>query len=485
MAVTAKPEFSSSMVDTQYRKGILAANLLILLSIIILSVICWYISQLGAGIYAWFVLGGVSVYALAQGFFLVPLMMRTVGKEPQYVTGADSQRLVHINDEVAARAGMTGQYKLLIINDNTPNAWAVNGFFSRAVGVHKGLFRHLNDEELAAVIAHELSHIRMRDTILLIIANCLIMSFIMLGRICLEIAWRKPSSSSSRKSNDSGAMVTLAFLGTGLSLLALGYIVAPLSSALMSRFREYAADSGAIALGYGPALASALRKLEHAPRTESHNPGLVGLYFSPPQTYATSHRRSGLARFADWFASLSASHPPTEKRVDFIERCCAGHEGLIPDNIEWIVMLAGWATLVFGLGFWAFSDGVSAAVPMMFGMPVAYVALSGWFTLLYTGLAKGLRRLPETTPGVLFVARLVAVGVSILLWMPGYYALGTLVDIPGFYQFVRPLQYAWLAVLMADTLGEWFDPAETLANMLLALFSVGTLLTMAYMLVSL
>lgn len=482
-----RPDYSSNMVDMQYRKGVLMANLLILVTMGILIALSWVLSTTRVGVYSWLVLGGISIYALAQGFFLVPLMMRNVGKEARYVTGRDAERLVKINDEVAARAGMTGKYKLLIINDSTPNAWAVNGFFSRAVGVHTGLIKQLDDEEIGAVIAHELSHIKMRDTILLIIANCLILSFIMLGRISFEIALRTPSSSrsSSNSKNNNGAAVTLVMLGVGLVMLVIGYVVAPLSSALMSRFREYAADGGAIALGYGPALARALRKLEDAPQTVSHNPGLVGLYFSPPQTYATSSRRGALKSFTDWLAGLSATHPPMSKRISFIERCCAGEEGIIPDKVEWLLMLSIWLGTTMGLGVWAFSSGVSAAIPTMFGIPVAYLAMAAWFPMLYTSLAKGLRRIPEVSPKVLFAAQLLAVGISILMWLPGYYALGTLVDIPGMYFVVRPLQYAWLAVLMAGISGEWFDPAETLSNMLLALFSVGTLLTMIYMLVTL
>ena len=180
------------------------------------------------------------------------------------VTRAAEPRLWNLLENLAISRGMR-MPRLAVIETEARNAFASG--LSRnqgAVTVTRGLMNALDDRELAAVLAHELTHIRNGDSRLAVIA-AIFAGVISLGFETMNgsrrQSWSGPrssrSSSSSSGSRDSGLAALVGFL---LILLA-GALAAVLRMAL-SRNREYLADAGAVELTADPdAMISALRKI--------------------------------------------------------------------------------------------------------------------------------------------------------------------------------------------------------------------------------
>ena len=144
-----------------------------------------------------------------------------------------------------------------IIYDDSLNAFA-SGINERTytVTLSQGIIEKLDDEELQAVIAHELSHIRNHDVRLLIVSIVFVGVFSMVA----QIAFRSALSSgySSRKSENKGGTIIVLLLAAVVA--AIGYLLATLMRFAISRKREYLADAGSAEMTKNPrALASALR----------------------------------------------------------------------------------------------------------------------------------------------------------------------------------------------------------------------------------
>lgn len=208
--------------------------------------------------------------------------------------------------------------KINIIDDPQLNAFA-SGIdkSSYTVTVTTGLLQLLNDDELSGVLAHELTHIRNRDTRLLITSIIFvgiistIMSMVI--RMMYNVMW---FGGGSRKSNDekNNGLSLIVILAIGALCCAIAYLFTILTRFAISRKREYMADAGGAELCGNPlALASALRKI-------SGNPGLghvnrddiAQMYIIHPQSFST-----GMMSF---FSSLFSTHPDTEKRIQILEQ---------------------------------------------------------------------------------------------------------------------------------------------------------------------
>ena len=200
--------------------------------------------------------------------------------------------------------------KINIINDDSLNAYA-SGINKKSytVTLSKGIIEKLNDEELEAVIAHELSHIRNHDVRLLIISIVFVGIFSMLAQIALRSAYY---SSFTRKRDDKGGAALILLLT--MLVAAVGYFFAILMRFAISRKREYLADAGSAEMTKNPlALASALRKISADPDIEAvKREDVAQLFIQHPGKQATS-ALSGLS-------GLFATHPPIEKRIQILEQ---------------------------------------------------------------------------------------------------------------------------------------------------------------------
>lgn len=197
--------------------------------------------------------------------------------------------------------------KVYIIPEETPNAFATGrNPENAAVAVTEGILRLLNRDELTGVLAHELGHVRNRDTLIMTVAATLAGA---LSHLASMAMWGSLLGGGSAHDDESPSPLA------GL----LGMLIAPLAASLIqmaiSRSREFLADERGAQLSGNPlALASALRKIEvwsqRLPMTAG-SPATAHLFIINPFTGA------GLAR-------LFSTHPATEERIARLETMARG-----------------------------------------------------------------------------------------------------------------------------------------------------------------
>jgi len=196
--------------------------------------------------------------------------------------------------------------KLYVIDDPSPNAFATGRNEKHSVVcATTGLLAMMDRSELEGVIAHELSHVRNRDILLMTVAVVLAGFIAIIADIFLRMSlW------GGGRSNDDNNRGNAIVLVLGIVGVILAPIAAQLIQLAISRRREFLADaSGALLTRYPEGLASALQKIEdyaHPMKKVSH--ATAHLFISDP--YAEK-----LARRGDWINRLFSTHPPTEARI--------------------------------------------------------------------------------------------------------------------------------------------------------------------------
>jgi len=188
--------------------------------------------------------------------------------------------------------------KVFIIPTPSPNAFATGRSPSHAsVAATQGILDLLDQEELEAVMAHELSHVLHRDILIQSIAATVGAAIMMLANMA---RWAAIFGAGSRDDRNGGN--PLAMLATAL----LAPIAAMIVQAAISRTREFAADAGGAELtGHGRALARALEKIDTTVRRVplAANPATAHLFIMQPFL--------GMKGITQLFST----HPPTEERV--------------------------------------------------------------------------------------------------------------------------------------------------------------------------
>lgn len=195
--------------------------------------------------------------------------------------------------------------KLYVIEDPSPNAFATGRDQKHAVVcATTGLLSMMNRSELEGVIAHELSHVRNRDILVMTVAVVLA-GFL---AIIADIFVRTSMWGGGRRDNDNnnGGGLLLIF---GIIALILAPIAAQLIQLAISRRREFLADaSGALLTRYPEGLANALMKIENYARPmQKVSHATAHLFISDPYGKTSGAR--------DWINRLFATHPPTEARI--------------------------------------------------------------------------------------------------------------------------------------------------------------------------
>ena len=214
----------------------------------------------------------------------------------QPITRNDAPELYDMVADLTKKADLP-MPNLFIVPTQTPNAFATGrNPENAAVAVTQGIMQILSKEELAGVIAHELTHIKNRDTLTQAVAGTLGGAITFLGRMLTFGTLYGPVSRDSRNN------------GNPLGVLIL-VIVAPISASLIqmaiSRTREFSADRGAAEITNNPlALASALQKLETIGKQIPMN----GNPAFEPVLIINPFGKGGLE-------SLFRTHPPTEERI--------------------------------------------------------------------------------------------------------------------------------------------------------------------------
>ena len=250
----------------------------------------WWIS-------AWVLVVAV-IYAVVQYFLSASLAVAMTGAKE--IHKKDHPRLYNTVENLTITAGLP-MPKVYIINDPAPNAFATGRDPKHAiVAATTGLLDIMDNKELTAVMAHELSHVKNYD---------IRVSMITFGLVCVvgliaDLGTRMIFLTRARDDEDNSPI--------GLIVMLLVSILAPVAASLaqfaVSREREYLADASAVQLTrYPEGMISALKKLDtHARPMKRQNPATEALYINNPL------RKSAVN-------TLFSTHPPIEKRIERLE----------------------------------------------------------------------------------------------------------------------------------------------------------------------
>jgi len=244
--------------------------------------------------------GGTSGMIVAVGFALLmnggaywfsdKLVLKMAGARP---LAPDELPWLHETVAQLARRAKLPLPKLFIIDNDTPNAFAT-GRSPRhgVVAVTTAITRLLTRDELAGVIAHELAHIKHRDTLLSAIVATVAGAITMIANLG---QWALLFGGLGGDEEEGGGLLWLLVAPIAATMIQLG----------ISRAREFQADAGGAKIAGDPLpLASALEKLEWAAKRQpmATSPATASLYIINPFSGGKALR---------WFST----HPPSEERI--------------------------------------------------------------------------------------------------------------------------------------------------------------------------
>lgn len=266
-----------------------------------LSTVPWVV----AGVGIWFAIayfGNTSMIKQATG-------ARTLERR-------DNPRVYNIVENLCMSCGMD-MPKINVIKDSQLNAFA-SGIDRKSytVTVTTGLMQLLDDDELAGVIAHELTHIRNRDTRLLVVSIVFVGIISAIMSITVQMMYNVMLFGGGRRNDERGgnglSMMVILLVGAVCSGVA--YFFTLLTRFAISRKREYMADAGGAELcGNSRALASALRKI-------SGDPGLGGVGREDIAQMYIVHPPALSQGVMSMVNSLFSTHPSTESRIRILEQ---------------------------------------------------------------------------------------------------------------------------------------------------------------------
>jgi heat shock protein HtpX len=227
----------------------------------------------------------------------------------------EQKQLVNVVEEMAIAAGLP-RPRIWIVPDDDPNAFATGrDATSASVAVTEGLLGQLSRDELQAVVAHEMAHIRNLDVRLMTLLAAMVGAIAlmsdgmgrMIGRGGRAARW---GGSKSGRGGKGGNPLALVILALWLLTLVIAPIVSRIMAMAVSRKREYLADATGAQFTRNPmALATALEKLAAASAaTRSITRGAAHLCIVDPTPSALASQEGFLADFL-------VSHPPIRQRI--------------------------------------------------------------------------------------------------------------------------------------------------------------------------
>ncbi len=238
------------------------------------------------------------IYAIIQYYAASTLAVAMTGAKE--IKKKDNPRLWNTVENLSITAGLP-MPKVYIINDAAPNAFATGRDPQHAVvAATTGLLDIMDNKELTAVMAHELSHVKNYD---------IRVSMITFGLVCVvgfiaDLGVRMMLLTSDHDSDDNSPV--------GLIVMVFVSILAPIAASVaqmaVSREREYLADASAAHLTrYPEGMIAALKKLDtHSRPMKRQNPATEALFINNPL-------RKGALN------ALFSTHPPIEKRIERLE----------------------------------------------------------------------------------------------------------------------------------------------------------------------
>lgn len=236
-----------------------------------------------------------SIYALIQYFLASKLTVAMTGAKE--IQKRDNPRLYRIVENLSITTGLP-MPKVYIISDSAPNAFATGRDPNHAiVAATTGLIDIMDDNELTAVMAHEMSHVQNYD---------IRVSMIVFGLVCLvgfisDLGIRMLRHSDDDDRSPVGAIIMLI-------VAIFAPIAASLAQLAVSRQREYLADISAVKITrYPEGMINALKKLDEQGRPmKRQNSATASMYINNPM-------KKG------FLSKLFSTHPPIEDRIERLE----------------------------------------------------------------------------------------------------------------------------------------------------------------------
>jgi heat shock protein HtpX len=269
----------------------------------------------------------VSLFMLAQWAIGPAIVRWSTGL--RYLKPGENPFLERTVGELVQKAGVP-MPRLAIVDDKSPNAFVFGRTLnSSTLAVHRGLLERLNQDEVRAVLAHEVGHLKHRDVIIMTFAGAIPLIAYFMARMLMF-------GGGGRRGKDSGALIIV-----GLVSLAV-YIISQFLVLKLSRLREFYADSYAgMSTGNPRSLASALAKITYGlslvPKEKSG--AARAFYIGDPQAAAGNAREvqqldlnrdgvlddrelqiaaeRGERQRSAWSKAgeISSTHPSTYKRI--------------------------------------------------------------------------------------------------------------------------------------------------------------------------
>jgi len=256
---------------------------------------------LGVGYIPLAFIAGVMI--MAQWYFSDKIVLWTSGAK--IVTKEEYPQLHNIVENLVNKNSIP-KPKVAVVNSGVPNAFATGKSpRSSLIAVTTGILGLLDDEELEAVIGHELTHVRNRDVLVLTLASV----FSTLAWYLAQFSFFGGYQSRNRDSGNATVIVIFVAIVT--------WVVSFLIIRAISRYREYSADrGGAIMTGRPDKLADALMKISgkmnKIPVNELQKVQKLNAFFIIPALSGST------------ITNLFSTHPPVEKRVQKLKEMMTG-----------------------------------------------------------------------------------------------------------------------------------------------------------------
>ncbi len=260
-----------------------------------------------------------SINGFASYFYGDKIVLSSLHAGALSFENLSHKRLHNIVTEMALASGLP-MPRIYVIPDPAPNAFATGRNPQNAtLGVTQGLLDTMNREELQAVIAHEMGHIRNYDILTMTVVTVLVGTIALLSDWAMR-TWRYGGIRTKRGSRSKGLHPVI------LLVIILFVIISPVLSRIIamavSRQREYQADASSAEFTRNPlALASALEKISQtkSPVRTAHR-STAHLFISDPLQRKLDNKE-GL------FADIFSTHPPIQGRVDRLKRMAYVYSG--------------------------------------------------------------------------------------------------------------------------------------------------------------
>ncbi|MCH8200073.1 MAG: zinc metalloprotease HtpX [Chloroflexi bacterium] len=265
---------------------------------VVYAVFLFVLFRLGVGVGIMLALaGGLALFQLIASDRMVLATMRA-----KVVTPEEQPELHRMVERLSLAAGIP-KPKVAVSDMQVPNAFATGrSQKTAAVAVTTGLMALLSERELEGVLAHEISHIRTRDVVVMTYASF----FLVVASTLMNFLFFSAIFGGMGRSRQGGGNVfMIAYVVT-----IVVWLISQMLVAALSRYREYGADRGAALLTRRPAdLASALQRIQATitglPQNDLRRAESLNAFFIMPAV-------------GDGFAKLFSTHPPMNRRVELL-----------------------------------------------------------------------------------------------------------------------------------------------------------------------